>query len=228
VNRLICISFLVGLALASTTAQGNVTYSFKCITGDDPTGNAGSVGENAFFVDVSDPDAGQVLFTFGVLEGYPYPPAGSTAYYIDGVYLHDTTVAGAAVLGAAQLIDADTGGDPDVDFDTPATPGHLPSFDPGAYGVSLVYQADADPPPSQNGVSPGESLGVLFDLLDGKTYSDVIAGMNSLEIIAGVKAQGFGEDDYSESFITIPAPGAILLGSIGVGLVGWLRRRRTL
>ena len=44
--------------------------------------------------------------------------------------------------------------------------------------------------------------------------------------VSGFDYKGPYLDDVSVTLI--PAPGAIVLGSIGIGIVGWLRRRRTL
>ena len=88
----------------------------------------------------------------------------------------------------------------------------------------------------------------VFDAADNLIgYTDLVipetfVGMETLSLSApnisyavfGARDAGKGSSVYADNFTfeeiaqVIPSPGAIMLGSIGVAVVGWLRRRRTL
>ena len=61
---------------------------------------------------------------------------------------------------------------------------------------------------------------------DKFSYSGTLVSRAAISFNGQYATRRFAVDNLSTN--TIPAPGAILLGSIGVSCVGWLRRRKTL
>jgi hypothetical protein len=211
----------VFLATASVLPVARAaTFGFDAITSNDVADIP--VGESQLFVDVTDPGGGQVLFTFR--------NTGPDASSITDVYFDDRTPSN--LTGIASIING-TG----VSFSQGASPSNLS----GANNVSPAFvtttdflaDSDSGPPGVQaNGVNPGETLGLLFNLVSGMTVDDVVAALiDGLDLRIGIHVQSFASGQ-SESFINdpspVPLPAALplfltMLG--GIGLLRWKRRR---
>lgn len=198
-----------------------VTLSFFCIT-DNKAVDCG-IGETQLATEVTSYGIGtgtggvdQVLFTF--------TNTGLGQSTISEIYFDD-----GSLLGLAGLIDRDNSGDVDVDFSQGANPPDLPgrnNIDP-SFQVTAGFLADADNPAPKWGVSPGQWLGIIFDLQGTQTYADVIAELTDGRLRIGMHVINF-ENGGSESFVNnpVPIPAAVwLLGSGLLGLVAVARRR---
>jgi len=207
----LCTAVVAPLVLAAS-ARADL-FGFSRITN-----NADHNVASQFLVEITDAGAGFADFRF--------TNAALISSSITDVYFDDGTLLGIASISSSR----------GVAFSQPATPGDLPggnTLDPPFETSQRFAQrlsADSDPPVFPNGVNTSsEWLNIRFALFQGATFSDVIAAMLDGSLRIGLHVQGIGPEGESDSFVNdghgkIPAPGALVLGALGLTLVGRVRR----
>lgn len=203
--------------LFSSVYSNALRVNFLCISSNSADNCA--VGQTQLFVDVLPEGTDDVRFTFYNM--------GDKRSSITGVYFDDGTL-----LGISQVLDEDeNGGSDGVDFTSgSASPPNLPgaaSVDP-AFNTTAGFLADADSPQrQQNGVNPGEWLGIVFDLQSQQNFDSVIHDLETGALRIGLHVIGF-DNGGSESFINstaVPLPPALSFFITGLAGLSVVRRK---
>jgi hypothetical protein len=124
-----------------------------------------------------------------------------------------------ASAGASILLDYFWDSQDYMPFDDMATGTLLAGMGTGGPVVTTLFSESIATDPGNHYGTPWTSVSYTFPA--SGVYTLLITNTNGLDSILDSYV---GLDNVSVT----PAPGAILLGSIGAGLVSWLRRRRTL
>jgi len=193
-------ALVVVLPGASANALG-----FGCIT-NNIAGDC-AIAEAQIAMDVTDEGGGQVRFTF--------TNSGPAASSIEGIYFDDGTL-----LGIASIVSG-----PGTSFSQGASPPDLPGGNTASppFVTTAGFLADSDPPTSSNGVGPGETVAIIFDLQAGGTFADVLAELADGRLRAGIHVIAFASGG-SESLVNVPEPGTFVLAVLGFGALAARRR----
>ena len=205
---------VVGVSLilmVATTGRADVSqFSFTGLSLNNPANVVD--GENQLLLEVSDPSPGEVLFQFFNL--------GPVASFIDNIYLDGPD--GMYSFGHLEF-------DGQVYFEEGTPPPVLG----GGNDLTPSFEADlrAGRPSgfdASYGVDPGESV-LWYVIQNSGNFDDVLDDLADRDLRIGIKVQGFGNGGVdSDTFINgevVPTPSAIVLGMLGLGSVGYLRRR---
>lgn len=208
-RKLVLFSVLV-LFVISGVSAGYVQFDFSCITNNNLT-NA-IIGQTQFTVSVTNEglNGDEVMFVFENLG--PEQSSISEIYFDDGPpeLLSFNSFKEISVIN-------------DISFEVGATPGNLPGGQGIAFTADHIYQPNNPEP--KNGINSGESLGIVFTLFSGTTFSDVIAAIQGRDLAVGIHAIGF-ENGGSESFVMVPEPSTFSLIFMGLFMIGFVRLRK--
>lgn len=214
--------FAVALLGLSRPAQAQATGSFELIT---PNFDLSLLQSVSFQYTLSQgPNANTFYFTLANTSNNSQSSwVSGTQPTITNIYFEDSL----DLLSSPSIITY-TAVAPDnaVSYSVAAGGGNLPGGQ--EVGFDSDYLFKTNPPPSKNGLDPGESLTVAFQSLE--SYADLLGAINHGDVRIGIHVQEIGAQGASASFVNVqavPEPGgALLLGALGVILL--VRHRRKL